>query len=110
MRKEKVYCDRCGKEVKYPFKVEHRVIKAKYVLVDIHDEYEDLCEDCSRSLKEWFKSKKDLPVSQWHHNPYNGMWYCGNCEREPHYDGNPMGYNYCPYCGRPMASTAIEEI
>lgn len=59
MKKEKIYCDRCGKKVKYPFNITHRIIKSKYTLMDIHDNYMDLCEDCSKSLTKWFKAKND---------------------------------------------------
>ena len=57
MKKEKIYCDRCGKKINYPFNITHRIIKSKYTLMDIHDNYMDLCEDCSKSLTKWFKAK-----------------------------------------------------
>ena len=64
MTKEVVYCDRCGKRVKYPISTRYMLFgKTKiFSLFDKHktedDGRLDLCQACCDSLVEWVKEGK----------------------------------------------------
>lgn len=73
MIKEKRYCDRCGREIKrgdrLPFEANNLLLQKKeWVCVGSpftkHSRYKDIdiCNNCEKSLKAWFKSKKNSNV------------------------------------------------
>lgn len=74
MRKEKRYCDRCGREIKRgdilpPFGTSNFLLQKKEWIcigseITEHSRYKDidLCDNCEESLKAWFKGKKNSNI------------------------------------------------
>lgn len=71
MKKEIIYCDRCGKECEDYIKGGY-VAKRKYRLFRTFYESLDLCDKCYEELNEWLsRNGKPLPKGQ--------MRICPNC-------------------------------
>ena len=51
MKKERYFCDRCGKEVKYPINTPYNIYWKKT------DDYIDLCQECYDDFRSWMSKK-----------------------------------------------------
>ena len=58
----KIYCDRCGKEIVYPITALMRMYRRKYRITEV-DKRIDLCQSCINSLYKWFKCKENTDES-----------------------------------------------